>query len=69
MTDRETEVETRELGAEVPVEDAFEQRRPAADAEDSPDELEELVEAPIEADPADRSEQARVVETDEDEYR
>lgn len=67
MSERETEVETGELGTEVPAEDAFEQHRPATRAEE--DEDDELVEAPIEADPADRSEQGRVVEADEDEYR
>ena len=66
MSERETEVETGELGTEVPAEDAFEQRRPATRAEEDDD---ELVEAPIEANPADRSEQGRVVEADEDEYR
>ena len=75
MTERDHE-SVSDLGAEVPVEDAVEQQQPAArgyevddgDGADPADEvLGEL--ADLEADPADRVEQARTVTLDDDEYR
>lgn len=66
MSERETEASTSELSPEVPPEDALEQQQPATDSEAVDD---EVTDTPVEADPADRAEQARVVELDEDEYR
>lgn len=66
MTERETEFDGGELGAEVPAADALEQRTPVSVSDQRDD---ELVESPVEVDPADLAEQARVVETDDDEYR
>lgn len=63
MTERETETP----GIDVPPEDAFEQRLDVA--EDEPEEEVPPPGRPDEADPADRAEQARVVSSDEDEYR
>ena len=57
MTERETE---------VPTEDALEQELSADVAEEGD---EPVTEVPVEADPADRVEQSRVVETGDDEYR
>jgi hypothetical protein len=59
---------------EAPEADAAEQLLPAhpgadEDEEAQPDELPELAELPLEADPADAVEQAVVVPVDEDEYR
>lgn len=51
---------------EVPTEDALEQEQPATDSEVGDEPVTEL---PVEADPADRVEQSRVVETGDDEYR
>ncbi|MBA2769135.1 MAG: hypothetical protein H0U35_08405 [Sporichthyaceae bacterium] len=65
MAERETDFDG-EVGAEVPDADALEQRRPVSVSDQRDDELAEF---PVEADPADRAEQARVVETDDDEYR
>ena len=66
MTERDTEPTVTVSGAEVPVEDAAEQQRLAADTEDGDD---EVTEVPVDADPADRVEQARVVPLDDDDYR
>ena len=67
MTERESEP----TDAEVPVEDALEQRTDA-DADPGDDET-PLVDGPEsdldEADPADRAEQGRTVPSGDDEYR
>jgi hypothetical protein len=59
---------------EAPEADAVEQLLPAdpeaeVDGDPQRDELPELTELPLEADPADAVEQAVVVPVDEDEYR
>ena len=69
MTEREQEL-TETDSAEVPVEDALEQRAELTDPGEAdatgpaggPDD-------PGEADPADRAEQGRVVDPGDDEYR
>ena len=64
MTEREQEPSD----AEVPVEDALEQRAEVfEDSDGSPDASEP--DDPGEADPADRAEQGKAVDTGDDEYR
>jgi hypothetical protein len=55
-----------EPAIEAPEADAAEQRTEIVDREDRGDRVDEL---PVEADPADRSEQERVVDLGEDDYR
>jgi hypothetical protein len=64
MTEREQEPSD----AEVPVEDALEQRAEViGDSDGSPDASES--DDPGEADPTDRAEQGKTVDTGDDEYR
>ena len=60
MTDR---------GIDEPVPDVVEQRREVIPDGEESDELELPNQIPLEADPADAAEQARVVQFGEDEYR
>ncbi|MCK7622800.1 hypothetical protein MUU72_06725 [Streptomyces sp. RS10V-4] len=57
--------ETAEFGVEAPEADAVEQRAALAPRRDTP----LAADLPEPADEADRAEQARVVELDEDDYR
>lgn len=66
MSEHGTETGIDELGAEVPAEDALEQRHEVTGTGDAD---EALTDAPDDSDPADRAEQARAVDTAEDEYR
>jgi hypothetical protein len=66
MTERESEP----TGAEVPVEDALEQRTEVTEQEPGSDSVgdDEVDEVTAESDPADRAEQGRVVDTGDDDY-
>lgn len=61
MTERESET----TGAEVPVEDALEQRTEVTESEPDRDVDDGVTD---ESDPADRAEQGRVVDTGDDDY-
>ena len=61
MTERESEP----TGAEVPVEDALEQRTEVTEHEPDRGDDDGVL---AESDPADRAEQGRVVDTGDDEY-
>ncbi|HJT04402.1 MAG TPA: hypothetical protein VJ757_12370 [Pseudonocardiaceae bacterium] len=54
------------MGIEDPDDDAADQRRPVTDFPEDDEELGELSEAPLEADPADYAEQHRVVASADD---
>lgn len=69
MTERETDLSTDELGTEVPAADAVEQAQPVRRDESDTDELAELANQPLEADPADHAEQVREVPPDDEDYR
>jgi hypothetical protein len=56
-------------GIDQPVPDVVEQRREVVPDGEESDELELPAQIPLEADPADAAEQARVVQLGEDEYR
>jgi len=60
MTDR---------GLDEPFPDVVEQSQEAVPGADEPDDTELPIDLPLEADPADASEQAREVELGEDDYR
>jgi hypothetical protein len=66
MTERDSEP----AGAEVPVEDALEQRTEVTEHEPGSDSVggDEVDEVTAESDPADRAEQGRVVDTGDDDY-
>jgi hypothetical protein len=65
MTERESEP----TGAEVPVEDALEQRTEVTEHEPTrPSDADGADPVIAESDPADRAEQGRVVETGDDDY-
>lgn len=56
------------MGIEEPDADAADQRRPVTDLPEDDEELGELTQPPLEADPADYAEQRRIVTgADEDE--
>jgi hypothetical protein len=61
-----TESEQGTPDAEVPVEDALEQRAEVVEADDTATEGD--IDDPGEADPADRAEQGQVVDLGDDEY-
>ncbi len=59
-----------ERGMEAPVDDAIEQHRSVrADEEEETQGADRLVEVPLDVDEADKAEQGRTVELDEDDYR
>jgi hypothetical protein len=59
-----------EPGMEAPVDDAIEQHRSVrADDEDETDAEDWTFEVPLDVDEADKAEQGRTVELDEDDYR
>ncbi len=59
-----------ERGMEAPVDDAIEQHQSVrADEDDDNDGRDWFAEIPLDADEADKAEQGRTVELDEDDYR
>jgi hypothetical protein len=60
-----TEHESDPVGVETPEDDAMEQHTPVRDN----DEPEWTIQVPFDADEADATEQVRLVELDEDDYR
>jgi hypothetical protein len=62
-------VDMTDAGLDEPFPDVVEQSQDAVPGADEPDETELPTDLPLEADAADAAEQAREVETGEDEYR